>query len=85
LGIFSNTEKPLASIGRAYPEARGRCVHILQQQLAHFAAQPEPVNTFLAYALAQLQAVEAALLLQRVWETPGAYDREYMMDSTWAS
>lgn len=76
----AGVSESLASVGRAYPEARDRCVHILQRQLARFATQPEPVNTFLAYALVQLQAVEAALLLQRVWETPGAYDQAYMMD-----
>jgi DNA polymerase III epsilon subunit-like protein len=76
----AGVSESLASIGRAYPEARDLCVHILQRQLARFSTQPEPVNTFLAYALVQLQAVEASLLLQRVWETPGAYDREYMMD-----
>jgi DNA polymerase III epsilon subunit-like protein len=76
----ASVSEGLASIGRAHPEARDQCVHILYRQLGQFAAQPEPVNTFLAYALVQLQAVSASLLLQQVWETPGAYGREYMMD-----
>ncbi|MCZ7673766.1 MAG: hypothetical protein M5U34_44950 [Chloroflexi bacterium] len=59
----AGVSESLAGIGRAYPEARDQCVHILQRQLARFAAQPEPVNTFLAYALVQLQAVEACLAL----------------------
>lgn len=54
----------LEKIGNKYPEARQRCIYALSQQLKKYEAQPPILNAFLISYLVDLQAVNAASLME---------------------
>jgi hypothetical protein len=57
----------IGKIGLKWPEARSECVVILMAKLALFDENDYHVNTFLVDALADLQAVEAAPLIEQAF------------------
>jgi hypothetical protein len=62
----------LEEIGKRHPDLRGRCVAMLMRQLELYAKQPEGLNGFLIHDLVELGAVEAAPLMQAVFEAERA-------------
>ena len=63
----------IAEVGHAHPDARGEVVEALAWQLRSYAEQSEFLNGFLIGHLADLQAVEAAPVMQAAFEA-GAVD-----------
>lgn len=57
----------LEAIGRRWPEARAACLASLTGQLELFAETDPEVNGFLINALIELEAVEAAPLIERAF------------------
>ncbi len=57
----------IGKIGLKWPEARSECVVILMAKLALFDENDYHVNTFLVDALADLQALEAAPLIEQAF------------------
>jgi hypothetical protein len=58
----------LEEIGKRHPELRDRCVAVLMRQLERWAEQSEGLNGFLIDYLTELHALEAAPLMQAVFE-----------------
>jgi hypothetical protein len=61
----------IARIGDAFPEARTECVAALTSQLERFGDQDPALNAFLIDALIDLQAVEAAPVIERAFAADG--------------
>lgn len=57
----------LGRIGGAHPEARGRCVTAIANQLARYLIQDSTLNACLVGHLCDLKAVEEALLIQEAY------------------
>jgi len=57
----------LAKIGERHPEARRECVAILTGQLEHFAEMDPTLNALVISHLVDLEAVEAASIIQRAF------------------
>ena len=57
----------IGKIGLEWPESRAQCVVILMAKLALFDENDYHVNTFLVDALADLQALEAAPLIEQAF------------------
>jgi hypothetical protein len=57
----------LAAIGQDYPERRGTCVAALTAALQHFQTQPEELNGTIINALVDLNAVEAASVMEAAY------------------
>jgi hypothetical protein len=70
----------LEEIAGQHPELRERCVEVLMRQLERWAEQPEALNGFLIHHLVELGAVEAAPLMQEVFEAERA---EIMIRGDW--
>lgn len=64
----------LMQIALSYPELRGQSIEALADQLAGFQHNPPGVNSVLIANLVELQAVEKADLIQKVF-TDGKVDR----------
>lgn len=64
----------LLQIAKHYPETRAASVTALTQQLERYPTQDNILNEFLIDALAELHAVEAAPLMQHVFETGHAVE-----------
>lgn len=62
----------LEEIGRRHPELRDRCVGVLTRQLESWAEQSDGLNGFLIDYLTELHALEAAPLMQAVFEADRA-------------
>jgi hypothetical protein len=58
----------LAEVGKQAPESRSDCVAALQACLENYATNHETVNAFLISYLADLQAAEAAPLVERAYQ-----------------
>jgi len=58
----------LHEIGTRHPEARQACVEPLVRQLKLYADQDRTLNADLIYALVELEAVEAAPVMERAFE-----------------
>jgi hypothetical protein len=58
----------LAEVGKQHPESRADCVNALQAGLEGFATNDETINSFLISYLSELKAVEAAPLVERVYQ-----------------
>lgn len=54
-------------IGVRWPDSRAACVTLLMEQLEQFGEKDPEVNGFLVSALVELQAVEAAPLIERAF------------------
>jgi hypothetical protein len=71
----------LGEIATQHPELRERCVEVLMRQLERWAEQPEALNGFLIHVLAELGAVQAAPLMQEVFDAERA---EIMIRGEWS-
>lgn len=58
----------LAKIGQAHPEARLTCIAALTDTLKEFNTQDETLNGFIISDLVDLQAVEAASLIEQAFQ-----------------
>jgi hypothetical protein len=58
----------LEEIGERHPEARERCIAALAKALGRFSEQDPPLNGFLVLYLVDLDAVEAAPLIERAFQ-----------------
>jgi hypothetical protein len=63
-----STASALEEIGKRHPELRDRCVGLLIRQLESWREQSEGLNGFLIDYLVELGAVDAAPLMQAVFE-----------------
>ncbi len=70
----------LEEIAQQHPKLRERCVEALMRQLERWAEQPEALNAFLIHHLVELGAVEAAPLMEAVFEAERA---EIMIRGDW--
>ena len=66
----------LENIVEGFPETRGRVVDVLQRQLGWWARQGEELNAMLVWALVELNAVEAAPLMEEAF-ADSAVDEAY--------
>jgi hypothetical protein len=66
-------------IGIRWPEARSACVALLMEQLEQFTVNDPEVNGFLVTSLVELQAIEAAPLIERAFAAK-CVDRMIMGD-----
>ncbi|HEO71790.1 MAG TPA: DUF1186 domain-containing protein [Candidatus Hydrogenedentes bacterium] len=57
----------LAKVGQKHPGSRDTCVASLTAQLERFSEEPEELNVFLVSALMDLDAVEAAPVMERAF------------------
>lgn len=62
-----NAIASIEKIGTRYPETRSECVALLMDQLELFSENGSEVNGFLILSLVELQAKEAAPLMERVF------------------
>lgn len=58
----------LAEVGQRHPEQRAACVEALMAGLEQYAENGEMINAYLISFLADLEAVEAALLVERAYQ-----------------
>lgn len=63
ISVIPSVEK----IGTRWPEARRACVQLLSEQLEQFDENDQEVNGFLVAGLVELQATEAAPLIERAF------------------
>lgn len=63
ISVIPSIEK----IGTRWPEARPACVQLLSEQLEQFADNDQEVNGFLVAGLVELEATEAAPLIERAF------------------
>src|SRR5687767_13799405 len=57
----------IAAIGKTDPDTRDACVALFAKQLEAFETQDEQLNSFLVWGLIDLDAVETAPLMERVF------------------
>jgi Protein of unknown function (DUF1186) len=62
-----STIRSLAEIGTRWPEARAEALETLQEQLSRFEEHEPEVNAFLVEALVELEAKEAAPLIEQAF------------------
>lgn len=67
LWVRISAANAFAEIGRRHPDLRDQCVAVLTQQLAQYSQQDLTLNGFLVSYLADLQAVEAAPVMEQAF------------------
>lgn len=72
----------LENIAQVHPDSRDACVAVLRHQLEQFETEEVELTSFLITSLVELKVVEAADLIDRVYQS-GQVDE--MMAGTWPS
>jgi hypothetical protein len=72
--------KAIKHVGLRHASARPLCVELLSRQLERFVSQPVELNSFLVAWLIDLQAREAAGVIERAMRAPGRVDRTIIGD-----